>query len=803
MAKEGASHPKILNVKYFSMILALLFFFLFWGLNSWTAMFNHMELKLLDLHFNLKKVFEQSRIQEGVTIEKRNPDISPDILILGIDFNSLNTFGRWPFPRYRHANLIDSFSRIKNQNERESALFIDVFFIEPDNAAYDDVILTESIKQNGRVFIETVLKRTPMSASDAEEYFGRQNALYKNYGEILHIEGDTSQITEYFGLQSPLKPYARATYGYGHANFYEDYDKRYRRQQLVAKSSVLVNTIELEKLTSDYQINTENYERLAWVDMEGQYHTIEYPLTDRIISQLSKDMKESSPPRVEDSDGDGTPDREFYVLYHYEDHFVPAITLALAANYFHKSLSDIEVKLGEYIRIPDIESYNSDKGEWEPYKITRRFPETDENGNIIKEGVYEIVDEIKIPIDEKGQMLINFMGTRSNASRGGYQTYPIRSYAGYAARVPGLNPDTWPRTKAVSNKILMVGAFAQGIADDEKTTPFGLMYGVEIHANALNTILMDNFLHELPDLYNILILLASVMIIAFITSRTGAGWSLIITVFLMFSEFIAISILFEFRKVMINFATPGIAMFFTYITVVLYRVIIEESDKRRIKEMFGKYVSPVVVDQMMSKPPELGGVDNDTTIFFSDIRSFTTLSETMSPQELVNLLNEYLTAMTDCIMDYQGTLDKYIGDAIMCFWGAPIPQEDHALLACKCALKQMQLLNELNKNWPPEKQIHIGIGLNSGISTVGNMGSEGRMNYTVMGDNVNLASRLEGINKQYYTSIVISESTYQKVKDRGAVARELDDIRVKGKKKPVRIYELVAFEGDLNPAKDN
>ena len=121
-------------------------------------------------------------------------------------------------------------------------------------------------------------------------------------------------------------------------------------------------------------------------------------------------------------------------------------------------------------------------------------------------------------------------------------------------------------------------------------------------------------------------------------------------------------------------------MFFTYITVVLYRVIIEESDKRRIKEMFGKYVSPVVVDQMMSKPPELGGEDNDTTIFFSDIRSFTTLSETMSPQELVHLLNEYLTAMTDCIMDYQGTLDKYIGDAIMCFWGAPIPQEDHALL---------------------------------------------------------------------------------------------------------------------------
>ncbi len=798
MAKEERTRSKIWNIKYFSLILAVLFFFIFLGLNKGTSIFDHMELKLLDLHFNLKTVFEQTRIQEGVTIEKRNPNISPDILILGIDFNSLNTFGRWPFPRYRHANLMDSFTRIQNQNERESALFIDVFFIEPDNNAYDDAILTESMQNNGRVFIETVLKRTPMSESDSKEYFGRQNELYRNYGEITNIKGDTTHVTEYFGAQSPLKPYARAAYGYGHANFYEDYDKRYRRQQLVAKSSVLINTIDVDQLTVDYKVNADAHERLAWLDKDGMSHTLEYPLSEKILEQLKKDVAESSAPRVEDTDNDGTPDREYYTINHYQDHFVPAITLSLAANYFNKSLSDIEVVLGKYILIPDIQKFNPDTNAWEPYTITREYPETDEDGNIIKEGIYETVSEIKIPIDERGQMLINYMGTRSNPSRGGYQTYPIRSYAGYAARVPGLDPSGWPRTKAVANKILMVGAFAQGIADDEKTTPYGLMYGVEIHANALNTIIMDNFLKEIPEIYNILILFFSVLIIAFITSRIGAGWSLLMTVFLIFGEFIAISILFEFKKYMINFSTPGIAMFFTYITVVLYRVIVEESDKRRIKEMFGKYVSPVVVDQMMVKPPELGGEDNDTTIFFSDIRSFTTLSETMSPQELVTLLNEYLTAMTDCIMDYRGTLDKYIGDAIMCFWGAPIPQEDHALLACKCALKQMELLDELNSKWPQEKQIHIGIGLNSGVTTVGNMGSEGRMNYTVMGDNVNLASRLEGINKQYYTSIVISESTYEKVKDKGVIARELDDIRVKGKKKPVRIYELVGFEDEFD-----
>ena len=223
----------------------------------------------------------------------------------------------------------------------------------------------------------------------------------------------------------------------------------------------------------------------------------------------------------------------------------------------------------------------------------------------------------------------------------------------------------------------------------------------------------------------------------------------------------------------------------------------EESDKRRIKSIFGKYVSPLVVDQMLNKPPELGGEDTDITVFFSDIRSFTTLSESMSPQELVNLLNEYLTTMTDCLINFNGTLDKYIGDAIMGFWGAPLPAADHAEMACKCALQQMRLLKELNANWPATRQINIGIGLNSGICTVGNMGSQGRMNYTVMGDNVNLASRLEGINKQYYTNIVISENTYEKIKDKGFITRELDDIRVKGKRKPVTIYELIDYEGTI------
>jgi len=170
----------------------------------------------------------------------------------------------------------------------------------------------------------------------------------------------------------------------------------------------------------------------------------------------------------------------------------------------------------------------------------------------------------------------------------------------------------------------------------------------------------------------------------------------------------------------------------------------------------------------------------------------------MAPQELVNHLNLYLTAMTDLILDYKGTLDKYVGDEIMCFWGAPLPQEDHALLACKCALRQLEVLAKMNEGWPPERRLGIGIGINTGIMTVGNMGSLGRMNYTLMGDMVNLGARLEGTNKQYFTMAIMSEFTYAQVRDK-VIARELDNIRVKGKNKPVLIYELVDVIDGLEP----
>jgi adenylate cyclase len=245
----------------------------------------------------------------------------------------------------------------------------------------------------------------------------------------------------------------------------------------------------------------------------------------------------------------------------------------------------------------------------------------------------------------------------------------------------------------------------------------------------------------------------------------------------------------------LSFVIPAGTLVANYAAITSFRMIFEESEKRKIRKTFSQYLSPGVIALIERDPQKYirpGGETKELTVMFSDIRGFTTISEGLTADELVRLLNEYLGAMTDVLFQNLGTLDKYIGDAIMAFWGSPYPQNDHAERACRCAIEMTHTLKRLNAQWENEgrKRISIGIGLNTGRVNVGNMGSAKRLSWTVMGDNVNLASRLEGMTKQYRTQIVISESTYRRVGER-FVCRDLDRIRVKGKLQPVGIYELL------------
>jgi adenylate cyclase len=248
-------------------------------------------------------------------------------------------------------------------------------------------------------------------------------------------------------------------------------------------------------------------------------------------------------------------------------------------------------------------------------------------------------------------------------------------------------------------------------------------------------------------------------------------------------------------NVWLNLVYPFLSMILIYLGITIYHYIQEEREKRRIRGAFQYYLNASVINAILKNPEKLtlGGVKKELSVLFSDIRGFTSIAENLPPQELVNLLNEYLTAMTRKVFQYDGLLDKYIGDAIMAIFGAPLDQPDHARRACLTALEMIDELRKLQIKWKEEgrPEMNIGIGISSGDMVVGNMGSNMRFDYTVMGDMVNLGARLEGANKEYGTNIIISELTYEAVKD-DLWCRKLDWVRVKGKARPVMIYELLA-----------
>jgi adenylate cyclase len=252
----------------------------------------------------------------------------------------------------------------------------------------------------------------------------------------------------------------------------------------------------------------------------------------------------------------------------------------------------------------------------------------------------------------------------------------------------------------------------------------------------------------------------------------------------------------------VNQTYPLFNLALTYLAITGYRYMTEEREKKKVRGAFQFFLNASVIEQMLKDPEKLklGGEKKDLTVLFSDIRGFTAISKNMTPENLVKFLNEYLTKMTDIIFKYDGLLDKYMGDAIMAIWGAPLDQPDHPFRACTTALEMVDELHVLQKKWAAEGMppLNIGIGINAGPMVVGNMGSEKRFDYTVMGDSVNLGSRLEGLNKAYKTNIIISEMIYERVRQE-FLGRELDLVRVVGRDQPVRIYELISLRAKARP----
>jgi adenylate cyclase len=395
-----------------------------------------------------------------------------------------------------------------------------------------------------------------------------------------------------------------------------------------------------------------------------------------------------------------------------------------------------------------------------------------------------IGDAYVLDTDDVGQVPLNYYGR--------YQDFPSWSATDVLhGRIPPAE---------MKGKIVVFGTTAVGTWD-QRVTPFNkIAPGVITHATFLDNVLHRELLEKnwAVLILEIVLMLALAVGLAVVFAKVTSSAALP-TLVLFGGAWTGVAVLALSRaNVVLALGMPLTQMLTMFLVATSYRFFSEEREKRRARETFSRFLAPAIVEDVLAKggAVQLGGEKRNLTVLFSDIRGFTTLSEKLDPHVLLEFLNEYLTPMTDIVVsDHQGTLDKYIGDAVMAFWGAPTPQPDHSLRACRAALAMLERLGTLREKWKERElpDIDIGIGINTGPMSVGFVGSQDRFyNYTVLGDAVNLASRLEGANKEYGTRIILGPSTYEEVKG-AVVVRELDLVRVKGKREPVHIYELLAL----------
>lgn len=431
--------------------------------------------------------------------------------------------------------------------------------------------------------------------------------------------------------------------------------------------------------------------------------------------------------------------------------------------------------------------------------ILSKFLDKFDKGKIVARERSVVVGDKIIPTNKYTEMLINFAGPSG--------TFPHISF--YEVWEKADEDDNEYFKTHFSDKIVLIGT-TNILHQDFNPTPFfgskhyaelRSTYGIEIWANMIHTILKENYIIGLPDWQIILIILSFGLIVSYLSLQLSFGWSLIFIPLIGLAYINGCIFLFIRHNLWLDLVAPFLTIPLTYGAIFTYRYTIENKQRAIIKNLFQFYLHPSVVNELLKNPEgvKLGGVKKELTIFFSDIENFTSISETMDTEELVQLINIYLTEMSNIIISHEGTIDKYEGDAIMAFFGAPLDQEDHAIRACYSALETQRHLIGIRerfkaKGWP---EINTRIGINTGPVVVGNMGGENRFDYTVLGDDVNLASRLEGANKTFLTKIIIGECTYELAKD-SIVGRELDIILVKGRLRPVKVYELIAKRGEID-----
>jgi len=414
-----------------------------------------------------------------------------------------------------------------------------------------------------------------------------------------------------------------------------------------------------------------------------------------------------------------------------------------------------------------------------------------------------IIGKRVIPVDNSGRILLNWHGPGST-----YENIPVAkvilSSALEQGKIKEINKYHKISSDYFKNKIVVIGQTSAGT--DIHPTPMSSIYpGPEIITTAIDNLLNDadvtsshrrKFILKSSPAIDIPLTLVLCLIIGYAMLRAKSNFNKFQTFIFAVMLYVALAtcaFIHPQVRIWLNMTYPLTFMFLTGISTYAYMTFRENKERKQIEQLFGKFVSPQILEKLLADKTGISsrGQRKVMTVLFSDIRGFTTLSEKYPPHEVIEILNEYITEMVEIILDHNGTLDKYIGDAIMAFYNDPVEMEDHALRAVQTAVTMREKLAELNEKWVKEgkEPLKIGIGINTGEMIVGHIGSPRLVDYTVIGDNVNLASRVEALTKDYNVTILISESTYNEVKD--IIHTEyVDEVVVKGKRNAVKIYEV-------------
>lgn len=669
----------------------------------------------------------------------------PQVVIVAIDEASMAKLGRWPWPRVYFARLLE---KLKEQDP--AVVAFDVLFIDREDAS-KDVALRASLAQ-----LEESLKSAALDEPQRANLVSLRAAVEKS----LELSGGDQAMADAMAALEPRLPILSVKFS------------------MPGSSDVLDPGT---PVTAE-QIQNLQFSALSTAS-EGSFEacSLKAPLADRVYYPVEAlaNFPVGHVTVIQDAD---SALRHLDVAFKFKGNLYPTLSLATLMAYYNAIEVEELVKKGR--DIGQIMDSDLDLGDRSSLKVTYQ------GGNHLFLTMGKVKKKV-FPLDTLGRTTLNFYG-RSATFR----------YVSFVDVLEGKIPKG-----ALKDKILLIGSTTVGAYDHYPTVFSGHFPGVEIHATFLGNALEDSFITKVEWVSQAWVgyyIGGTLIVAAFI------GWSVrhmrallaVLIVLLLMGAWVWFAFDAFNRNLQVHAATPLVAIIGTLGVALTRRAVGEERERRRLKKIFQPYVSPELLQVLLNNPNllKLGGERRIATVLFSDVAGFTSMSEKLKPPQLVLIMNEYLGEMTRSITASGGFTDKYIGDGIMADFGIPVPHEDHAARACRSAVDQMERLKGLNVRFKERDLpvLKVRVGIHTGELTAGNFGSEERMNFTVMGDAVNLAARLEGVNKEYGTSIIVSEDTF-----RGAhaaiEARELDLVRVVGRANPEAIYEVIGLKGQADP----